>query len=87
MKNEAHAAAEAADLAVNNRVMSDGTMPGLEPSLAQQRRVQQGTEADEAFVGGEVPPLAPSPEVRRAAAAEAAQQNRTEQNNNALVLQ
>ena len=71
--NAAHAAAEAADLAVNNRVMSDGTMPGLEPSLALQRRVQQGTEADEAFVGGEVPPLAPSPEVRRAAAAEAAQ--------------
>jgi hypothetical protein len=72
-QNAAHAAAEAADLAVNNRVMSDGTMPGLEPSLAQQRRVQQGTEADEAFVGGEVPPLAPSPDVRRAAAAEAAQ--------------
>ena len=71
--NAAHAAAEAADLAVNNRVMSDGTMPGLEPSLAQQRRVQQGTEADEAFVDGEVPPPAPSPEVRRAAAAEAAQ--------------
>ena len=48
-QNAAHAAAEAADLAVNNRVMSDGTMPGLEPSLALQRRVQQGTEADEAF--------------------------------------
>ena len=28
--------------APQRQVMSDGTMPGLEPSLAQQRRAQQG---------------------------------------------
>ena len=28
--------------AAERQVMSDGTMPGLEPSLAQQRRAQQG---------------------------------------------
>jgi hypothetical protein len=52
--------------APQRQVMSDGTMPGLEPSLAQQRRAQQGdfdvseeyqaAEADEALVGGDVSP-------------------------------
>ena len=69
--------------AAEPQVMSDGTMPGLEPSLAQQRRAQQGGfDVSEEYLAAEAADYA-----AQAAAAESAEAAPTVSAPSAAVVQ